>query len=84
MVRKTINNIRSFSKEFTERINKPTPKWFKWLRWGAYVFAGASGGIAAVVTQPWSTIVAVVGALAIGVAGTTYLPTDDDMDKKSN
>ena len=41
--------VKNFISEGVDRVKEPTPKWFKWLRWGAYVFAGASGGIVVVV-----------------------------------
>ena len=78
------NDFKKFVNEGIDRVKSPTPKWFKWLRWGAYVFAGASGGIVVVVSQPWSTIIAILGAFAMGVAGTTYLPIDNANTKKNN
>ena len=66
-----------FVREGIERVKAPTPKWFKWLRWGAGIVAGASGTIATVLTQPWSTVVIIIGGIAIGITGTTFFPTVD-------
>lgn len=82
--KKMAQGVKEFVKEGVARTKQPTPKWFKWLRWGASIFAGSAVGIAAVVTQPWSTIVLVIGSIAGGVAATTYFPVSDEKSKKDN
>ena len=82
--KKAGKEITEFVKEGYQRTKGPTPKWFRWLRWGASIFAGSAVGIAAVVSQPWSTIVLVIGSIAGGVAATTYFPVTGNEKVKEN
>ena len=80
--KKAGKGITEFVKEGYQRSKGPTPKWFRWLRWGASIFAGSALGISAAVTQPWSTVVLVLGSVAGGIAATTWFPVDREKENE--